>query len=71
MKNFGKELLFRLRSRATLAAIAGAVWLLLSAFGVPERIGLTSDAWNTVLRAVGTLLCAFGIVNNPSDRENF
>ena len=66
-----KTVLTRFRSWATWVAVAGAVWMLLSAFGVPERIGLTSDGWCAALNAVGTLLTVFGIINNPADRERF
>jgi len=45
--------------------------MLLSALGVAEKIGVTDEGWNAVLNAIGALLAAFGIVNNPTDRENF
>ena len=61
----------RFKSWATWVAVAGALWVLLSAFGVPEKIGITSEAWNAVLNALGTILTVFGIVNNPTDRERF
>ena len=61
----------RFKSWATWLAAAGALWLLLSAFGVPEMIGVTETLWNTILNALGTLLVAFGILNNPTDNKNF
>ena len=66
-----KKLLERFKSWATWVAIAGAVWVALEAFGIPRKAGLTSQGWNAGLSALGTLLCAFGIVNNPTDREGF
>lgn len=66
-----KDILNRFKSWATWVAVAGAVWVLLSAFGVPEKIGITSEAWNAVLNSLGTILTVFGIVNNPTDRERF
>ncbi len=66
-----KKVLERLKSRAVWAAVAGALWVTLSAFGIPERIGITSEGWNAVLNALGGLLTVFGIFNNPADRENF
>ena len=47
------------------------MWLLLSSFGITEKIGITSETWNTALNALGALLTAFGIVNNPTDKEHF
>jgi len=61
----------RLKSWAVWVSVVGAVWVILSAFGLPEQWGITSDAWNAVLNAVGTILIAFGILNNPTNKENF
>ena len=61
----------RFKSWATWVSVAGAVWLLLSALGLPEKMGITADLWNTVLNALGAILVGFGILNNPTDKENF
>ena len=61
----------RFKSWATWVAIAGAVWMLLSALGLPQQWGLTADTWNTVLNAIGAILVGFGILNNPTDKDNF
>ncbi|HNW87174.1 MAG TPA: holin [Candidatus Limiplasma sp.] len=60
----------RFKSWALWLSVAGAVWTILAAFGLPEKIGITSDIWNTVLNAIGGILIAFGIVNNPTDANN-
>lgn len=57
----------RFKSWALWLSVAGAVWTSLSAFGVTESIGLTESTFKTVLDAVGAVLIAFGIVNNPTD----
>jgi uncharacterized membrane protein len=57
----------RFKSWALWLSVAGAVWTILSAFGVTESIGLTESTFKTVLDAVGAVLIAFGIVNNPTD----
>ena len=61
----------RFRSWALWLSVAGAVWVILSAFGVPERIGITNETFNVVLDAIGTILIGFGICNNPTDKQNF
>ena len=66
-----KNILCRFKSWATWVAVAGAVWVLLSAFGVPEKLGVTADGWSAALDVLGSMLTLFGIVNNPTDRENF
>ena len=57
----------RFKSWALWLSVSGAVWTILSAFGVTESIGLTESTFKTVLDAVGAVLIAFGIVNNPTD----
>jgi uncharacterized membrane protein len=57
----------RFKSWALWLSVAGAVWTILSAFGVTESIGLTESTFKTVLDAVVAVLIAFGIVNNPTD----
>lgn len=57
----------RFKSWALWVSVAGAVWTILSAFGVTETIGLTEGVFTQTLDAVGAILIAFGIVNNPTD----
>lgn len=61
----------RFKSWALWVSVAGAVWVIASAFGLPEKIGLTNEVFTTILNAVGTILIAFGIVNNPTDGTSF
>lgn len=61
----------RFKSWALWVSVAGALWTILSAFGLTEKIGLTEGTYKTVLDAVGAILIAFGICNNPTDSENF
>jgi uncharacterized membrane protein len=65
------NLMNRMKSWGVWVSVAGAAWVILSAFGLPEQWGITSQAWNDVLNAVGTILIAFGILNNPTDKNNF
>lgn len=60
----------RFKSWALWVSFAGAVWVILSTFGIPEKIGLTEDTFNTILDAIGSLLIAFGIVNNPTNKTH-
>lgn len=61
----------RFKSWALWVSVAGAIWVILSVFNVPEKIGITNQTFNTILDAVGTILIGFGICNNPTDKENF
>lgn len=61
----------RWKSWALWTSLAGAIWLILSTFGVPELIGVSGEQFNIVLDAIGSVLVAFGIVNNPTSRNSF
>lgn len=61
----------RFKSWALWVSVAGAVWVILSSFGVTEKIGIDKGTFDTVLKAIGSILIAFGICNNPTDAENF
>lgn len=57
----------RFKSWALWLSVAGALWTILAAFGLTEKIGITEGTFKTVLDAVGVILIGFGIVNNPTD----
>lgn len=59
----------RFKSWALWVSVFGAVWVILSAFGIPEAVGITHETFTTILDAVGAILIAFGIVNNPTNKE--
>lgn len=61
----------RLRSWAVWVSVAGAVWVILQAFGLTEKWGLNHETAKTIFNAIGTILIGFGILNNPTDRLNF
>lgn len=61
----------RLRSWAVWLSIAGAVWIILESLGLPQKLGIEKSAYTSILDAVGTILIAFGILNNPTDPKNF
>lgn len=60
----------RFKSWALWVSVAGALWVILSAFGVTEKIGIEESTFKTILDAIGVILTAFGIVNNPTDSEH-
>ena len=61
----------RFKSWALWVSVAGAVWTILSAFGIVQKLGIEESTFKTVLDAIGGILIAFGIVNNPTDKSNF
>ena len=61
----------RFKSWALWLSVAGALWTILSAFGLPQRWGLEEGTFKTLVDSVGAILIAFGICNNPTDKLNF
>lgn len=61
----------RYKSWALWLSVAGALWVIASAFGLPEKAGITESTFTKVLDAIGSILIAFGICNNPTDSEHF
>ena len=60
----------RFKSWPMWVSVVGAVWTILAAFGITDKIGITSDTLQVVLNSIGTILIAFGIVNNPTDKSH-
>lgn len=60
----------RFKSWALWVSVAGALWTILTAFGLTEQIGISEGTFKTVLDAIGVILIGFGIVNNPTDPEH-
>ena len=62
---------FRWKSWALWVSVAGAVWTILSALGLTEKIGITEGTFKTILDAVGVILIGFGICNDPTNKASF
>lgn len=61
----------RLKSWAVWLSVFGAIGIILNSFGVFEQIGLTAGEWDVIINAIGGVLVAFGILNNPTDKDHF
>ena len=61
----------RLKSWAVWLSVLGAVGLILENVGLFELWGITGIIWDSVVNAIGAILVGFGILNNPTDRQNF
>lgn len=61
----------RWRSKVVWLGAASALWVLLDALGITQRIGLTNDTFNTVVSSIATILTLFGVLNNPTDSKHF
>ncbi len=61
----------RLRSWAVWVSVLGAVGVILNSLGVFEKIGIDNAAFDVIVNFVGSILIAFGILNNPTDKNCF
>ena len=61
----------RFKSWAVWCSAIGAIWIILSALGLPEKWGVTNETFTTILDAVGVILTGFGILNDPTNASAF
>lgn len=61
----------RLKSWAVWVSVLGAIGVILNSVGVFELLGIDSATFDIIVNAVGTILIAFGILNNPTDKSSF
>lgn len=59
----------RLKSWALWVSLFGALWIILSTFGVTEVLGVDQSGWKQVFDAIGSILVIFGVVNNPTKKD--
>jgi len=61
----------RFKSWVVWAAILGAVGVILNTTGAFEKMGITSDGFEASVNALGALLIALGVLNNPTSKDSF
>ncbi len=61
----------RFKSWGTWAAVLGAVGIILNSLGVFKKMGIDNEAWKEIVNAIGSILIAFGVLNNPTDCKKF
>ena len=61
----------RWKSWAVWVSVLGAMWTIASAFGLPDKWGISEGTFRTVLDALGVILTGFGILNDPTNPAEF
>ncbi len=61
----------RLRSKVLWAAVVGCIITVISAFDAWQYIGIDADGFREIAASVGAVLAAFGVVNDPTNKEGF
>lgn len=61
----------RLRSKVLWAAVVGCIITVFSAFDIWAKIGVTAQGFREIAASVGAVLAAFGVFNDPTNKEGF
>lgn len=61
----------RLKSKVLWAAVVGCIMTVFSALHLWDKIGITSEGFSEIAASVGAVLAAFGVFNDPTNREGF
>lgn len=61
----------RMKSKAAWVAIFALLGFVLGNWGLFDMIGLTDETWAKLVELILAALAAFGVFNNPTDKENF
>ena len=61
----------RLRSKVLWAAVVGCIMTVFSVFNLWDKIGITAEGFKEIAASVGLVLAAFGVFNDPTNREGF
>ena len=61
----------RLRSKVLWASVVGLIMTVFSAFNLWDKLGIAPDGFREFVAAVGAVMAAFGVFNDPTNREGF
>jgi uncharacterized membrane protein len=61
----------RLKSPVVWASLAALLFFVLKTWGLLEWMGLTKDSYDELISLLLAALTAFGVLNNPTDAQNF
>ena len=61
----------RLKSKAVWVSVISLILLIFNSFGIFEKIGADETVFKNIFDMLLTVLVGFGVLNNPTDKENF
>lgn len=61
----------RLKSKAAWITVFALIGFFLGNYGLYDAIGLTNETYQTLVNLLFACASAFGIFNNPKDKNNF
>jgi uncharacterized membrane protein len=66
-----KDVLSRLKSPIVLGNIMALILFIMKNYGLLSPIGLTEDSYNELTGIIMTILIGFGVLNNPTNENDF
>lgn len=61
----------RWKSPVLWTSLAALLFFVLKTWGLLQWIGLNQDSYDQLISLVIAVLAAFGVINNPTDKQNF
>lgn len=61
----------RLKSKVVWVSISATILMLIGHLGLYKKVGITEDSLKLIIDAILNILVIAGILNNPSDSEEF
>lgn len=61
----------RLKSPVVWLTLTALILSIMKAYGLLAPIGLTEESFREITTLIIAVLTAFGILNNPTDKNNF
>ena len=61
----------RWRSKVAWGAVAALLLFMLKNYGLLAPIGLTEESFNELTMLIFAVVTAFGLFNNPTDKEHY
>ena len=61
----------RWRSKVAWGAVAALLLFVLKNYGLLAPIGLTEESFNELTMLIFAVVTAFGLFNNPTDKEHY
>lgn len=61
----------RWKSPVVWTSLGALVFFVLKTWGLLDWTGLTKDSYDELISLVLAALTAFGVLNNPTDQQNF
>ena len=61
----------RLKSKVAWLAVASLIGFILGNYGLYDAIGLTNETYQQLVSMIFACLTAFGVFNNPTNKNDF